>query len=216
MLPTADQVLAQLEALASSARGAAFIWHVLVLLGLGALWTGRWLPSRRLAGMFAALPLVSAAVLAAVSGNPFNGAVVGATAATLLILALRLSLQPVERAPALPAAFGVAAVAYALLYPHFVPGGWVFAVLMAPVGVLPCPSLALVLGVALLARGFGSRAGSLVAAGVAVFYAMFGMFRLGVWLDAGLLAAAVALISFTLLPRGTLRGWRPGARFALR
>jgi hypothetical protein len=206
MLPSADQVLAQLEALASTGRGVAFIWHCLVLLGLGALWLGPWVPSRRLAGMASALPLVSAAVLAGVSENPFNAAVVGAAAAALLTLGLRLSTDPVKRAGPVPAALGALTVAYALLYPHFVPGGWPYAVLMAPVGVLPCPSLALVLGLALLSGGFGSRAWSLVAAGVSLFYALFGMFRLGVWLDAGLLAAAVALIFFTLLPHGTSRG----------
>lgn len=200
MIPTAEEILAQLTRLAANTRGVALLWHVAVVFGLGGLWTERWRPPRRLAAMLAALPLGTAAALAIASGNPFSGTVLGLTTLALLGLGARLSLRPVERSGAWATAVGGASVVYALGYPHFTPGGWELAFLFAPVGVVPCPSLALVLGVGLLGNGFGSRAWGLVAAAAGLFYALFGMFRLDVWLDAGLLVAALAMVVLLFAP----------------
>jgi hypothetical protein len=206
MFPTAEEILDQLTTLANLGRGLAVLWHVVVLLALGALWTERWRPSRRLAAIFSALPVASAAVMAAASGNPFNGLVLGVAAVALVLLGARLSSLPVERGSIWTAGLGAGAVAYALVYPHFVSTTWLLAFWTAPVGVIPCPSLALVLGLGLLGNGFGSRAWALVAAVAGVFYALFGMFRLGVWLDAGLLVAAVAMMVQGLAPHGHSHG----------
>ena len=67
---------------------------------------------------------------------------------------------------------------------------------------MPCPSLALAVGLGLLADGFGSRAWPAVASAVGAFYALFGMLHLGVWLDTGLLLASVALAVSTFAPLG--------------
>ena len=56
-------------------------------------------------------------------------------------------------------------------------------------------ALAMVLGASLCARGFGSRAWCLVTGAAGLFFALFGMLRLGVWLDAGLLVASVATLA---------------------
>lgn len=206
MFPSADEILDQLTRLAMNGRGIAALWHAIVVFGLGALWTERWRPTRRLAAMLGALPLATASAMAIAGGNPFNGILLGATALALLGLGARLSLLPVERSSAWALALGAAAVAYALVYPHFTPGGWQLALFFAPVGVIPCPSLALVLGLGLLGNGFGSRAWGVVAAAAGLFYALFGMFRLGVWLDAGLLVAAVAMLVLLFAPHRRAHG----------
>jgi hypothetical protein len=200
-MPSPERVLTELAALASLARGLALLWHLAMLLVLWALWTGRWRPSRRLAAMLSAAPVATAAILAAAVKNPFNAAVLGLTAVALLAFGARLSTRRVEWSAPWAASLGAAAVAYALVYPHFIPGGLELAVFLAPVGVIPCPSLALVLGLGLLGDGFGSKAWSAVAVVVGLFYALFGILRLGVWLDVGLLVAAISLAVLKLAPR---------------
>jgi hypothetical protein len=101
------------------------------------------------------------------------------------------------------AAFGLASIAYGFVYPHFLADtpAWMYLV-AAPVGLVPCPTLATVLGFGLLAGGFGSRAWSTTAGLAGLFYAVFGTLRLGVWLDVGLGVAAVAMLACAMsVPR---------------
>ena len=97
-------------------------------------------------------------------------------------------------------------IAFAWIYPHFLeglsPGTSLWA---APMGVIPCPTLSLVIGFALLFDGFGSRSWSLILAGVGLFYGLFGAARLGVVLDVVLVGGASALLVRTLLPHSSLR-----------
>jgi hypothetical protein len=84
---------------------------------------------------------------------------------------------------------------FGLVYPHFThtssPFGYLYA---APTGLVPCPTLSLAIGVALIADGLGSRAFSLVLAAAGLFYGIFGVARLGVLLDVGLVAGAGVLL----------------------
>jgi hypothetical protein len=68
----------------------------------------------------------------------------------------------------------------------------------APVGLVPCPTLSIVIGFTLLVGGFNSRKWMLILAIVGLFYGIIGYFRLGVKLDIGLIVGAltVALVSF--------------------
>jgi hypothetical protein len=89
---------------------------------------------------------------------------------------------------------GALGLAYAVGYPHFVAvaAGWHY-LLLAPLGVVPCPTLGLLAAGTLLAGGFGARAWSWTVATAALSYALFGVLWLGVWLDLGLLLLAAAL-----------------------
>lgn len=60
-------------------------------------------------------------------------------------------------------------------------------------GLIPCPTLAMVIGLAMIGGGLGSRAWSYTLAGFGLFYGVFGVARLGVVLDLPLIAGAVAL-----------------------
>ena len=55
-------------------------------------------------------------------------------------------------------------------------------------------------GFGLVSSGLGSRAWSLTVASLCAFYALWGMFGLGVWLDSGLLLAAAALFGGAYSP----------------
>jgi len=198
-MPTSDEILRGLATIASTYWPVSLGWHVAVGLALLALATGRWRPSRRAGAALLALPAVSVSVLAWATGNPFNGATFVVIAGALALAGARLPREPVEPGPTWATALGAAVLAYAWVYPHFLESFPAWAYLYAaPLGAVPCPTLSAVLGFGLLAGGFGSR-GWIVTAGVAgLFYAVFGMLRLGVWLDAGLLLAALATLALAI------------------
>ena len=133
-------------------------------------------------------------VLAWVDGNPFNGTVFALLGAGLGILGGRLpAAEAIARGPAWSLVAGALMAIFGLVYPHFLEAGSVFAyVYAAPAGLVPCPTLSLVIGLALVAGGLGSRVWSLVLAGAGLFHGVFGIVRLGVYLDAGLLVGAAA------------------------
>lgn len=194
-MPTRADILSGLAFIANDALTLAMAWHVGVLAVVVALAAG-WRPYRRWAGVLLTLPLVSTAVLAGLYRNPFNALVVGLLAVVLAILALRLGSGRVERGPVWSALVGAGLIFFAWSYPHFLdPSKPAIAYLFAsPMGLVPCPSLALVVGFGLLAGGLGSRAWSIGLAMGALFYGLFGTIRLGVYIDMFLLCGAVALL----------------------
>jgi len=78
-MPSPETILAGLAAIANDWRWLAMAWHVWVAVLLGLL-VGGWRPSVRTAWRLLIAPLISVAVLAWRSGNPFNGATLAANA----------------------------------------------------------------------------------------------------------------------------------------
>ena len=71
------------------------------------------------------------------------------------------------------------------------------------------------IGFALLGDGLGSRVWSLTLAAFGLFYGLFGVLRLGVFLDIGLVGGAVALAVSAFHSPAAGRAWqeyRPRAR----
>jgi hypothetical protein len=109
---------------------------------------------------------------------------------------MRLPAARVEKATAWASVIGVIMVAFGWVYPHVLAGSsWLRYLYQAPTGLIPCPTLSAVIGLALLANGFSSRTWSLVLGTLGIFYSLFGAFRLGVTIDIILLAGAVALLA---------------------
>jgi len=189
-MPTAEQILQGLTAVANDWMLVAVAWHLVIGAALVAVLVG-WRPAPRLAASLITTLPASAAIVAIAAGNPFNGIVLAATALALALLTRAPASSP-------PASWvrwaGVAMIAYGWFYPHFLEGDVVAYAYAAPVGLVPCPTLAMAMGLA-LAGNVGERRWRRVLAGVAAFYAMFGMLRLGVLLDAGLLVGAIALVA---------------------
>lgn len=196
-MPTSQEILASLTAIANRAIVVAIAWHIVLALVIVALAIG-WRPAQRTARALIAVPLGSVAVIALASGNPFNGLMFAAGAVTLLALARLGCTGIVSRAGPLLSAAGLAAIAYGWLYPHFLRAHWSAYLYAAPVGIVPCPTLAVAIGLALLGHGLGARAWSLALALLGVFYGLFGVLGLGVHLDLGLVAAA-AILAITAL-----------------
>ncbi|MCA9560787.1 MAG: hypothetical protein KC583_19700 [Myxococcales bacterium] len=201
-MPTSEDILVGLGTIANDGVLFAAAWHFALLLVLVAVARG-WRPSRRTAATALSLPLASVAAFAWAYGNPFNGLVFAALALALAALARRLDREPVTRGASWAVVAGALMVAFGWVYPHFVQVDSAAAYLYAaPTGLIPCPTLSVVIGLALLA-GLSDRAWSTLTAAAGLLYGLFGTFRLGVTLDAALLAGALAL----LVP-----AWRPHLR----
>ncbi|MCC6624248.1 MAG: hypothetical protein IT385_23555 [Deltaproteobacteria bacterium] len=216
-MPTPEQVLFGLWSIANEHVALAIVWHILVVaLFISVTALGR--PRARVLGMALALPLASVSALAWSADNPFNGAVLGLVALSLAALALGgpiAALPPRPRAAPSPewvAWLGWPILVYGLVYPEFVavshPIAWLWS---APVGLLPCPTLATVIGLTLVLSPTArlGRSYALVLAGAGLFYGVFGVARLGVVLDLGLVLGALALAASALVrPSGA----RPAPR----
>jgi hypothetical protein len=102
---------------------------------------------------------------------------------------------------------GYGLLAFAWLYPHFLePGSLLAYAYAAPMGVVPCPTLALVLGSTLLAQAAVPRWLARVLAGAGIFYGTFGVLRLGVAIDAVLLLGALLVLACSMRqPRDSSR-----------
>ena len=189
----AAEILAGLGRITNDAFVFAVLWHVVVGAASILLWLG-WRPAPRLAGGLLCLPLVSASAFAWVFGNPFNGSLLALTAIVLGWLTWRETKSEVRRSRWWSTTLGGLLVAFAWSYPHFLVGRPMLAYLVgAPMGLIPCPTLSLMIGATLIGYGPNMKGWALVLAGVGAFYALFGVLRLGVVIDLVLLAGSIAL-----------------------
>jgi len=200
-MPSPQTILEQLALASNSAVLVAIAWHVATVVAVAALIAG-WKPSRRLVGVILAAPLASASAVAFTFGNPFNGMILAALALALTLLALGVPPGPAVRGAAAARISGVILIVFGSFYPHFINNGAPLAyVYEAPTGLIPCPTLSLVIGFALLAGGLGSRPWSLSLSAVGLFYGVFGVARLGVYLDIPLILGAAGLLTLALARR---------------
>ena len=200
-MPHATEILDGLSAIANQASGLAVAWHIVIAMALVALAAG-WHPSQRTARLLMGMPLASVAGVAIVFNNPFNGLVFAASALGLTAIAVAGDRRLVSRGSAWTRGIGMATIAFGWVYPHFLQGDVTAYLYASPVGLVPCPTLAVAIGFALLGNGLGSPVWSLTLAAVGLFYGLCGVLRLGVLLDIGLVGGALALVAAVLRPAG--------------
>lgn len=189
-----EEIVAGLQAIVNYNMLIATIWHIVIYVLIISLLSG-WNPSNKLMVILFCLPVVSVSVLAWLSGNPFNGILFTVMAVLIIISGLKSSSQLITTSQITFLVIGILMIAFALLYPHFLESGSFFKYLYAsPVGLIPCPTLSLLIGFALVYNGFGSNALTISLIVYGLFYGLFGVFRLGVTLDIGLIIGAVSLL----------------------
>jgi hypothetical protein len=192
-VPTADSILSWATAAANDWRWLAIVWHVALAALLVAVLTGQRL-SRRFLSLFLVAPLASVAIVGWASGSAFNGLTFSVAAAVLLRIALRLPSTSVIGVPRASRLAGAALLAFGWTYPHFLrTDTWTAYTYASPFGLLPCPTLAVVIGITLMFGGLQCTKWSLFVAAAGVVYGLIGVFALGVWLDVWLLAGASLL-----------------------
>jgi hypothetical protein len=202
-MPSSSEILATLARIAHDALPFAVLWHVALAGSLVAVLLG-WRPSARLCGVLSIAPLISVSALAFIFGNVFNGAVFALLAAGLALVVWKLPPEPMPFVPSWSMQLGIVMVAFGWVYPHFLRDStWVTFFIAAPLGVLPCPTLSLLTGLALLGLRPPGRAWPWALAVAGLFYGLFGAVLLGVTLDATLFLGAAGLAVEQLLgPRG--------------
>ncbi len=192
-MPSSAEILVGLQRITDEWRGLAIAWHLALGVLLVLLFVG-WRPARRLMGMLLAAPLASVSAMAWLGGNPFNGVVFAVVSVALVGVAASLSAGPVKLGAPWAVMMGGFLSAFAWLYPHFLGGSpWVAYSYASPLGLIPCPSLSAVIGVALVSGGLGSRSWSAMVAAAGAAYGIIGVVRLGVVIDVILLVGAVGL-----------------------
>lgn len=194
-MPTPDEILQGLAAISHGQAAMAILWHVALASLIAALLLG-WRPTQKTGAMLLSVPLISVSALAWLAGNPFNGTVFLLFAAGLAAAGSRRPAVRVERPPVWVSVIGILMVAFGWVYPQFLEGAsWVSSLYRAPTGLIPCPTLSVAIGLALLANGFSSRAYSVGLGLLGIFYSLFGAFRLGVGIDIVLFIGAAALLA---------------------
>lgn len=190
-MPTSAELLQQLAAIADAHPLIAIAWHVVILVAIA--WFVLDAPTAERATGLAIAPITSVFLVSAGHESWFNSASFGALAVALLVARGQLGSRWRTDVPAWATAYGAALILFGAWYPHFTTAPWYEAIFTSPIGLLPCPTLAVVAGFTLLAGGFGSRAFPAVLAVWTTLYATFGALRLGVQLDLGLFVAAFGL-----------------------
>lgn len=202
-MPDTQQILGTLKSIANDYRTVAIIWHAAILFFAGSIFICKWMPANRTAILIASIPFLSVAIIAWLSGNPFNGILFSILTILLIIFGFRTAPGDSSLSSWPFLAAGILMVLFGFVYPHFLDEGTFLKYLYAsPVGLIPCPTLSLIIGFVLIFNGFGSPqvTWTLIAAGL--FYSVFGVLKLNVRLDLFLLAGTLVLLLKNFFHRG--------------
>ena len=193
-----DDILTAATAIANEWRVLAAAWHILVAALCAIVWRRR-VDGRAIAAVLALMPF-SVAAMAAWSGNPFNATMFAAAGLAMMTLAATSVSAHLRLAGARDVAAGAIMCTFGWAYPHFLDGpAWQY-LYAAPLGLLPCPTLALLMGVSLLADSFGSKAWAILLGSMGMLYGLMGVFALRVTIDWWLIAGAAVLLARAATP----------------
>lgn len=193
-MPTVEQILSGLREIANTWRAVAIIWHayfaalaVVLVFGIR--------PSKRVFGISLGLPLLSVSIIAWASLNPFNGILFALIGIIFIYISTRLPREKVQAAPLWILIPGTLMFIFGWVYPHFLnTSSFLSYLYSAPTGLIPCPTLSIVIGLMLIVNGLGSRFLSLILGIIGMFYGITGVAQLGVSLDWVLLLGAVMIV----------------------
>jgi hypothetical protein len=194
-MPAIAQILSGLKEIANSWKPLSMFWHVYFSAGVLALALG-FRPMKRWAGLLLAPPLLSVSAMAWTVANPFNGAAFAVLGVLVLYFSARLPKEPARIAPPWFLLPGLALFVFGWTYPHFLETQSFLPYLYAaPTGLIPCPTLSIVIGLALVLDGLGSRTLCIVLGIAGLFYGIVGVVRLGVTIDWELLLGALIILA---------------------
>lgn len=200
-MPSPGAVLDNLTDIANQWRILAVLWHFYLFVPLLFVIAGRpWGRSTVCAWLLP--PVFSVSVVASGSGNFFNAFVFAGLSLLLAWSVIRMRDTPPVPASGLVFASGLGLFVFGLVYPHFLrASSWTEFAYAAPVGLLPCPTLAALSGITLMLGLHEERRWGRILAGAGLMYGVFGVLRLGVTLDLVLVAGASVLLAALVAPR---------------
>ncbi len=189
----AQEILNGLQNIVNEYGIFAIIWHVIFYALIIAL-VAKWQPSNRLLGTLLFIPLLSVAIFAWISGNPFNGTLFSILSILIFIFGLKASTQPINISQLVYLIVGILMVVFGLVYPHFIDNSLIKHLYLSPVGLIPCPTLSIIIGFVLIFNGFGSQTINLILIIFGLFYGIFGVLKLAVYVDLVLIFGTITLL----------------------
>lgn len=198
-MPTKEELLAGLTSLANGYSNIAITWHIIILILIAALFAG-WKPGNSLMILLLSSLLMSVSVFAGLDGNMFNAAIFAFLVIVSIYATLRSGNDIIRGDRSWPDIAGLLLIIFGFIYPEFLQTDSLLEfAYAAPTGLIPCPTLSVLTGFALLYRGFGSVTWSLTIVAAGIFYGFFGVFYLGVNLDWFLVAGSLLLMLNTFI-----------------
>ena len=193
-MPSDGDILDGLKAIANQWTAIAMFWHAYFgMFAVQMLLAYR--PRKRFFTLLVSAPLVCVSVLAWRSGNLFNAAAFGALPILLFAVSLRQPSERVAVASRVWVFLGIVMFAFGWTYPHFLETEALWPYLYsAPTGLIPCPTLSIVIGLALIVRGLDQVLWPALLGIAGAFYGFFGAIRLGVSIDGVLIFGSVCLL----------------------
>ncbi len=197
-IPTNEQILNGLTVLADTWRPLAIFWHAFFAILVIALILGV-RPSKRASGVLLSLPFLSVSILAWSVMNPFNGIIFAIIGIMLIAVSVKLPLGEVQVASIWAMIAGAFMFVFGWVYPHFLDASSQFSLFYSsPTGVIPCATLSIGIGLALLLNGLGSRKLSVILSVSGIIFGITGIMQLGVIIDVFLLLGAAVMLIFAL------------------
>jgi hypothetical protein len=203
-MPSPEQILAASTMIANRWLPLAVSWHAVIGIVVVLIITRA--VTRRAIAAVLAVAMASVSVMAWSVNNPFNGGVFAIMAIGQTWIVTRTPRATLQPAGTALMASGALFTAFGWFYPHFLPdrSPWIY-VYAAPMGLLPCPTLAMIAGVALMSGVLETRARALLIGVAALIYGLIGVIVLGVTIDVMLIAAAiVVLVAGLTKPRASI------------
>jgi hypothetical protein len=193
-MPDVQQILQGLATITNHFTAISIAWHSLFLVLFIALISG-WRPTNRLLSLLLSLPAFSVCLFAIVSNNLFNGLLFLVIGILLFVFGFKASREPVKISFMPFRIAGIIMILFGFIYPHFLDAkSFISYFYSAPTGLIPCPTLSIIAGFALLFEGFLSKGWSVTLITAGLFYSLFGIFRLHVILDTVLLAGMLIFL----------------------
>jgi hypothetical protein len=187
-----DAILQGLTIIAGEWQRLAIAWHGAAALLIAALVvrraTQQWVTSSL------TLPLFSVAALAWWAGNPVNTLAFAGTAVALVRAAASFPRMPLVWGRPWEVVSGATLCAFGWVYPHFLAGPWWQYLYQSPLGLIPCPTLAFIVGISVATPSLQSTRWGFLVSSIAAVYGAIGAFVLGVAIDWVLLAGAALLV----------------------
>lgn len=197
-MPSPFEILNSLSLAANKFMMISIIWHLIVLLFIIALISGKKFNSKHVSSGLSIF-LLSVGIIAVLVSNPFNAIMFALAALVFGIMTLKFKPEPIGLKWDIVSVTGMILLVFGFIYPHFLDGDSYYRYLYAaPMGVIPCPTLSAFIGISLMLHGFGSKKWMLVVALFGLFYGIFGVLRLKVYLDIPLIAGAFFSMGYTL------------------
>jgi membrane protein implicated in regulation of membrane protease activity len=156
-------------------------------------------PANKIVALGSIALLLSVAFVSAMISNPFNTVMFLLASILFIYITWKMPAEKLVLKWDVASVSGIVMIVFGLVYPHFLEeGSWLRYLYASPLGLIPCPTLSLIIGFTLLFHGFFHKKWMLSLGLTGLFYGIFGVLRLKVYLDVVLISGALILLVFAL------------------